>query len=47
MHRRLEPGIQAPSITAFLAKTYELVSGGQEAAHLDYDAELTDLLGQA
>ena len=38
---------QAPGITAFLAKIYELVSGGQEAAHLDYDAELTDLLGRA
>jgi hypothetical protein len=37
----------APSVADFLARTYELVPGGQEAAHLDYDAELTELLGQA
>jgi hypothetical protein len=37
----------APSIAAFLTRTYELVPGGQEAAHLNYDAELTELLSQA
>jgi hypothetical protein len=37
----------ATQIGAFLARTYELVPGGQEPAFLDFDAELTELLSQA
>jgi Streptomyces sporulation and cell division protein, SsgA len=39
---------QAPAaaIAAFLNRTYALVPAGQESRFLDFDAELTDLLGQ-
>jgi hypothetical protein len=38
---------QAPAaaIAAFLNRTYALVPAGQESRFLDFDAELTDLLG--
>lgn len=44
-YARFEAG--AAGIEAFLARTYELVPGGQEPACLNLDAELTELLGQA
>jgi hypothetical protein len=37
----------AAGLGAFLARTYELVPGGQEAAFLNLDTELTELLNQA
>jgi hypothetical protein len=37
----------AAGIEEFLARTYELVPGGQEPACLTLDAELVDLLGRA
>jgi hypothetical protein len=37
----------AAGIGAFLARTYEMVPGGQESACLNLDAELTELLSQA
>ena len=37
----------AAGIEAFLARTFELVPGGQEADCLDLDAELVELLSQA
>jgi hypothetical protein len=37
----------AAGIEAFLARTFELVPGGQESACLDLDAELAELLSQA
>jgi Streptomyces sporulation and cell division protein, SsgA len=37
----------AQAIEAFLLRTYKLVPAGQEPAHLDFDAELTELLSQA
>jgi hypothetical protein len=42
---RLEARIA--QVSAFLARTYELVPSGQEPACLDLDAELTELLNQA
>jgi hypothetical protein len=38
---------RAAEIEAFLARTYQLVPAGQEPAYLNFDAELTELLGQA
>jgi hypothetical protein len=32
---------------SFLARTYELVPDGDESEYMDFDAELTELLGQA
>jgi hypothetical protein len=37
----------AAGLGAFLARTYELVPDGQEAAFLNLDAELAELLSQA
>jgi hypothetical protein len=37
----------AAGVAAFLARTYELVPGGQEVAFLNLDTELTELLNQA
>jgi len=37
----------AAAIEAFLARTYQLVPDGQESAHLDFDAELAELLSEA
>jgi hypothetical protein len=37
----------AAAIEAFLSRTYEMVPGGQEAACLNLDAELNELLSQA
>jgi len=37
----------AAEIGAFLARTYELVPGGQESAFLNLDTELAELLSQA
>jgi hypothetical protein len=37
----------AAEVGAFLARTYELVPGGQEPAFLNLDTELTELLNQA
>ena len=39
--------VSAKAIEDFLERTYQLVAIGQESAHLDFDAELTDLLSQA
>jgi Streptomyces sporulation and cell division protein, SsgA len=39
--------VSAAGVAAFLARTYELVPGGQEAAFLNLDTELTELLNQA
>jgi len=37
----------AAAIEAFLAQTYQLVAEGREPDHMDFDAELTELLSQA
>jgi hypothetical protein len=37
----------AAEVGAFLARTYDLVPGGQEPAFLNLDTELTELLNQA
>jgi hypothetical protein len=37
----------AEEVRAFLEQTYLLVPTGQESAHIDLDAELTELLSQA
>jgi len=37
----------AAAIETFLARTYELVPDGDESEHMDFDAELTELLSQA
>ena len=37
----------AAAIETFLARTYELVTEGDESEYLDFDAELTGLLSQA
>jgi Streptomyces sporulation and cell division protein, SsgA len=37
----------AAAMEAFLARTYQLVADGQESAHMDFDAELAELLSQA
>jgi hypothetical protein len=37
----------AAAFETFLARTYELVPDGDESEHMDFDAELTELLGQA
>lgn len=34
-------------VSAFLRRTYDLVRSGQESAHVDVDAELTEILRQA
>jgi hypothetical protein len=39
--------VSAAGVAAFLARTYELVPGGQEVAFLNLDTELTELLNQA
>ncbi len=44
-YARFETG--AAGIGAFLARTFELVPGGQEGDHLGLEAELTALLSQA
>lgn len=44
-HARFEAS--AAAVEAFLAETYRLVAGGEESGHLDFDAELTELLSQA
>ena len=37
----------AAAIETFLARTYELVPDGDESEHMDFDAELNELLSQA
>ena len=37
----------AAAIETFLARTYELVPGGDEPEYMDFDAELNELLSQA
>ena len=37
----------AAAFETFLARTYELVPDGGESEYMDFDAELTELLGQA
>ena len=37
----------AAAFETFLARTYELVPVGDESEYMDFDAELTELLGQA
>jgi Streptomyces sporulation and cell division protein, SsgA len=37
----------AAAVEAFLAQTYQVVPGGTESDHMDFDAELTELLSQA
>jgi len=39
--------VSAQAIADFLQRTYKLVPAGHEAGHLDFDAELTELLSQA
>jgi Streptomyces sporulation and cell division protein, SsgA len=39
--------VSARAIDEFLQRTYKLVQAGQEPAHLDFDAELTQLLSEA
>ncbi|HEY0935985.1 MAG TPA: SsgA family sporulation/cell division regulator [Trebonia sp.] len=39
--------VSAAGIGAFLARTFELVPGGEESAFLDLDAGLAELLSQA
>jgi hypothetical protein len=39
--------ISARAIGTFLERTYQVVPAGQESGHLDFDAELTELLSQA
>jgi hypothetical protein len=38
--------VSAAAIEAFLARTYQLVPGGQESAYLNLEAELAELLSQ-
>jgi hypothetical protein len=37
----------AAAVDAFLAQTYQVVPHGHESDHMDFDAELTELLSQA
>jgi hypothetical protein len=39
--------VSAKAMEDFLQRTYQLVASGQESSHLDFDAELTELLSQA
>jgi Streptomyces sporulation and cell division protein, SsgA len=39
--------VSAQAIADFLQRTYKLVPAGHEPGHLDFDAELTELLSQA
>jgi hypothetical protein len=39
--------ISAKAIEDFLQRTYQLVATGQESSHLNFDAELIELLSQA
>jgi hypothetical protein len=39
--------VSAVEIAEFLARTYEIVSLGDETGHIDFDAELANLLNQA
>jgi sporulation and cell division protein SsgA len=37
----------AAAVDSFLAQTYQVVPDGHESDHMDFDAELTELLSQA
>jgi hypothetical protein len=37
----------AEDVEAFLRRTYRIVPAGEESLHMDFDAELTELLSQA
>jgi hypothetical protein len=37
----------AEDVDAFLRRTYRIVPVGEESLHMDFDAELTELLSQA
>jgi hypothetical protein len=39
--------VSARAVEEFLWRTYEIVPAGQESGFLDFDAELTELFGQA
>jgi Streptomyces sporulation and cell division protein, SsgA len=37
----------ASAIAGFLRRTYQIVPEGEETNYIDFDAEITELLGQA